>query len=69
MRWKLVFLPAKEVLAEKDCAEAPGAGLAPLVLCAAFSSMAWSFCSLGLRPVVRLGAAGLAGGAEGFGIG
>ncbi len=46
-------MPAKEVLALKDWAEAPGAGLAPLVLWAAFASMAWSFCSLGLRPLVR----------------
>jgi hypothetical protein len=39
-------------------AEAPGVGLAPLLLWAALASMAWSFCSLGLRPVVRFGALG-----------
>jgi hypothetical protein len=39
----------------KEDAEAPATGLAPLLLWAALASMAWSFCSLGLRPVVRGG--------------
>ena len=53
LRWKAVFFPVKEDLALKPAAEAPGSGLAPLLVRASFSRRACSFCSLGLRPVVR----------------
>lgn len=40
MRWKAVFLPVNEFLALKAEAEAPGSGLAPLLVWAAFSRRA-----------------------------
>lgn len=54
LRWKAVFLPVKEDLALKPVALALCFG-APGALAASFSRRAWSFCSLGLRPVLRVG--------------
>ena len=61
MRWNGVFLPVKD-LALKDCAEAPGKGLAPELVWASLARRAWSFCSRGLRPVVRTKGFGSGGG-------
>ncbi len=67
MRWKGVFLPVKD-LALKDCAEAPGSGLAPEVVCASLARSACSFCSRGLRPVVRRTGLDTAGSGAGAGF-
>ncbi len=71
MRWNGVFLPVKD-LALKDCAEAPGNGFAPELVWANLARRAWSFCSRGLRPVVRMkgvGAGGVTGAGAAFATG
>ena len=57
LRWKAVFLPAVVdlpwKLGEEPLALA-AAGFEPAEALASFSRRAWSFCSLGLRPVLRV---------------
>jgi hypothetical protein len=57
LRWKAVFLPAVVDLPWKPAEPLAllASGLAPAEALASFSRRAWSFCSFGLRPVLRVG--------------
>ena len=57
LRWKAVFLPAVVDLPWKPAEPFALAvsGFAPEEALASFSRRAWSFCSFGLRPVLRVG--------------
>ena len=60
LRWKADLRAGPEgTLAAWPLVRGPGLALVavPLAL-ASLSRMAWSFCSLGLRPVVRFGVLG-----------